>query len=55
MVSLKITKCVLGGRVAKEWDGFCNAHSVWTSSNTLKDWLRSYICLFGVTVFVMEG
>jgi hypothetical protein len=44
---------VPAGRVAKEWDGFYNIHSVLTTSNTFKDWLHSYVCLFGVTVFVM--
>jgi len=55
MVSFKLMKCVPGGRVAKEWDGFFNIHSMSTASNTFKDWLHSYVCLFGVTVFVMGG
>ena len=55
MVSFKLMKCVLGGRVAKEWDGFFNIHSMSTASNTFKVWLHSYVCLFGVTVFVMGG
>jgi len=55
MVSLKIIKCVPGGRVAKEWDGFYNICSVSTTSNTFKNWFHSYVCLFGVTVFAMGG
>jgi hypothetical protein len=46
---------VPGGRVAKEWDGFYNIRIVSTTFNTFKDWLHSYVCLFGVIVFVMGG
>jgi hypothetical protein len=55
MVSLKIMKCVPGGRVAKEWDGFYNICSVSTTFNTFKDWLHSCVCLLGVIVFVTGG
>ena len=55
MVSLKIIKCVPGGRVAKEWDGFYNIRSVSTASNTFKNWLHRYVYLFRVTVFVVGG
>jgi len=43
MVSFKLMKCVPGGRVAKEWDGFFNICSMSTASNTFKDWLHSYV------------
>jgi len=51
MVSFKLMKCVPGGRVAKEWDGFFNICSMSTASNTFKDWLHSYVWC----VFVMGG
>jgi hypothetical protein len=55
VVSLKLIKCVPGGRVAKEWDGFYNIRSVSATSNTFKNWFHNYVCLFGVTVYVMGG
>ena len=53
-VSFKLMKCVPGGRVAKEWDGFLYICSMSTASNTFKDWLHSCVYLFGV-FFVMGG